>query len=527
MLLIFSKKVTQQAPSIEGSSSKIPLQIIITAQFGKCLQGAGVKLDPIDPQKFTDFVSYSEKKRTRWERFLDKIKPRSAAMRTTVLVVFVVCFSLFMSLWFFWRTLFLPEIQQHARYLAMELEILNNPDLRLYHKQQEVDIDDWLKNRVGIEYVTNPAEYPTVREKLIAEFFTRQIETKLAKELRIEQATVYFQFKPSPRIWIQTPEMNGHWVQEPLKTYANYSNELILGWLLGTPIIVGIIILTLVRQLNRPLRRLQNAANSYSRIGSAPYLDTNHGPLEIRQVNHAFNQMIYTLDQTERERRIMLAGISHDLRTPLTRIRLSAEMMPDEDFLKEGLIYDVEDMDAILDQFISYMRDGSDEEPQDTNVNVLLQELVKQFKPLDIRFTPQDIPTIQARSMSLKRLIGNLINNSKRYGSEPIELSAHVEEDQLLICVADHGEGIPEDQIEALMQPFVRGNSARTVQGSGLGLAIVKRIVDIHHGQLRIHNRPEGGLEAIISLPVNQANPETLPPATTLDKIRQTLTDHF
>ena len=77
------------------------------------------------------------------------------------------------------------------------------------------------------------------------------------------------------------------------------------------------------------------------------------------------------------------------------------------------------------------------------------------------------------------------------------------------------------------MQPFVRGNSARTVQGSGLGLAIVKRIVDIHQGQLRIHNRPEGGLEAIISLPLNQLNPETPPPATTLDKIRQTLTDRF
>ena len=238
-------------------------------------------------------------------------------------------------------------------------------------------------------------------------------------------------------------------------------------------------------------------------------------------MNHAFNQMIYTLDQTERDRRIMLAGISHDLRTPLTRIRLSAEMMPDEEFLKEGLIYDVEDMDAILNQFISYMRDGSDEEPQDTNVNVLLQELVKQFKPLDIRFTPQEIPTIQARSMSLKRLIGNLINNSKRYGSEPIELSAHVEEDQLLICVADHGEGIPEDQIEALMQPFVRGNSARTVQGSGLGLAIVKRIVDIHSGELHIQNRPEGGLEAIIALPLKTADSEAPTAPTTLDKIRQ------
>ena len=486
-----------------------------------------MKFDPIDPQKFTDFVSYSEKKRTRWERFLDKIKPRSAAMRTTVLVLFVVCFSLFMSIWFFWRTLYLPEIQQHARYLAMELEILNNPDLRLYHKEQEVDIDSWLKNRVGIEYVTNPAEYPNVKDKVIAEFFTNQIEAKLAKELRIEQATVYFQFKPSPRIWIQTPEMNGNWVREPLKTYANYSPELILGWLLGTPLIAGIIILTLVRQLNRPLRRLQNAANSYSKNGSAPYLDTNHGPLEIRQVNHAFNQMIYTLDQTERDRRIMLAGISHDLRTPLTRIRLSAEMMPDEDFLKEGLIYDVEDMDAILNQFISYMRDGSDEELQETNVNVLLQELVKQFKPLDIRFTPQEIPLIEVRSMSLKRLIGNLINNSKRYGAEPIELSAYVQDHRLMICVADHGEGIPEDQIEALMQPFVRGNSARTVQGSGLGLAIVKRIVDIHAGELHIQNRPEGGLEAMIALPLKTPDSETPTPPTTFDKIRQTLTDHF
>ena len=125
-----------------------------------------MKLEPINPQEFTDYVAYSEKKRTRWERFLDKIKPRSAAMRTAVLVVFVVLFSLFMSLWFFWRTLYLPEIQQHARYLAVELEILNNPDLRIFHNEAEVDVDAWLKNRVGIEYVTDPRE-PLTRDKLM------------------------------------------------------------------------------------------------------------------------------------------------------------------------------------------------------------------------------------------------------------------------------------------------------------------------------------------------------------------------
>ena len=483
-----------------------------------------MKLEPIDPQEFTDFETYSEKPRTQWERFLDKIKPRSTAMRTTVLVLFTVFFSLFMSLWFFWRTLYLPELQQHARYLAIELELVNNPDIRILHRDTEVDIDTWLKNRIGIEYVTDPREFPVLEDKFLAEFFTDQIEEKLAKELGVDNVTVYFKFKPIPRIWIQTPEMNGNWVREPLKTYTNYSVELIASWLFGVPILSSIIILILVRQMNRPLRRLQNAANNYSKTGKAPYLDTNHGPLEIRQVNQAFNHMVYTLEQTERDRQIMLAGISHDLRTPLTRIRLTAEMLPDE-FFREGLIYDVDDMDAILNQFISYMRDGSDEELTDTNINSLLQELVVQFKPLDIRFEAQELPVIPARSLSLKRLIANLINNAKRYGAEPIELSASHVDQYILITVADHGEGIPPDQVEELMQPFVRGNAARTIQGSGLGLAIVKRIVDIHQGQINIRNREQGGLEVVISLPI--PTPEDESHSNTIDKIKQTLSGHF
>ena len=128
--------------------------------------------------------------------------------------------------------------------------------------------------------------------------------------------------------------------------------------------------------------------------------------------------------------------------------------------------------------------------------------------------------------MSLKRLIANLINNAKRYGAEPIELSAHQVEDQILISVADHGEGIPPDQVDELMQPFVRGDSARTVQGSGLGLAIVKRIVDIHQGQMVIRNREQGGLEVLISLPISIAKAEETT-NNAIEKIKQTLTGHF
>nr|WP_298892049.1 ATP-binding protein [uncultured Acinetobacter sp.] len=462
-------------------------------------------LNPISPESVLDQDQpYRDRKRTNWERFLDRFKPRSAAMRTTVLVSIVVFFSLWMSLWFFWRTLYYPEIKQHARYLGVEIELLSYQDVKISYRENSVNLNNWLNERLGIAIVSDPTLYPNVREKFVAELFTDRLEQALADELNLDDSkvTVYFQFKPAPSLWVQTPHLGDKWLKEPLPTYANYSPELLIGWFFGVPLLTIVIVLTLVRQLNRPLKRLQLAANSYSKYGKAPYLEINHGPLEIRQVNQSFNHMISTLQQIEQDRKIMMAGISHDLRTPLTRIRLSAEMMSDDEFLKEGLIYDVDDMDAILDQFISYMRDGSDEPLHETDINAILQEVVVQFKPLDVRFEAQALPIIQARTMSLKRVIGNLVNNAKRYGAEPIDLSAHIEEQHLVLRVADHGEGIPESQVQALMQPFVRGEAARTIQGSGLGLAIVKRIVDIHEGHIDIRNHQDGGLEVKIYLPI-------------------------
>lgn len=196
----------------------------------------------------------------------------------------------------------------------------------------------------------------------------------------------------------------------------------------------------------------------------------------------------------------MLAGISHDLRTPLTRMRLTAEFL-EEDF-REGLIYDIDDMDAILEQFISYMRDGSDEAIHLTDLNAIFQELIVQFKPTQIIYQPQLLPLIPLRSLSIKRMIANLINNARRYGAEPIYVSASLMGKQVMITVRDSGQGIPEEAMEALMQPFVRGESARTSQGTGLGLAIVKRIVERHGGNLTTRNHPEGGLEVTIALPI-------------------------
>ena len=467
-------------------------------------------------------VPYRERPRTPWELFLDKIKPRSTAMRTTMLVTAIVVFSLFMSLAFFWRTLYLPEIRQHARYLAIELDLLEQTDLIVTEDPFAFDMHEWLEQRVGIQIIRDPALFPNPREKVVAEFFTTRLEKELSRELN-EPVTVYFEFKPTPQLWIQYKSLGNAWIQEPLDFYAEYSSELIYAWLLGIPLLTALIILILVRQLNRPLRRLQNAARDFTQTGKAPYLETNHGPIEIRQVNAAFNHMISTLDQAAQERTIMLAGISHDLRSPLTRIRLTAELMPDED-LQQGLIYDVDDMDAILSQFISYMRDGSDEKEQITDINALIQEIIVQFKPLRIIYQPQLLPQIKLRSLSIKRMIGNLVSNAKRYGAEPVYLSTNLLGAYIIITVRDSGEGVNQDDIESLMQPFVRGNSARTTQGSGLGLAIVKRIAELHGGYVNARNHPDGGLEVSVGLPLHQqVDAEKNTEATTLAKLKSKL----
>lgn len=445
-------------------------------------------------------------------------------MRTTLLVSVVVFFSLFMSLAFFWRTLYLPEIRQHARYLAIELDLLAQTDLQVVEDPFAFDVNSWLEQRIGVQIIRDPKLFPQPREKIVADFFTRELANELRRQLN-EDVVVYFEFKPIPQLWIHYKSLGKAWVHEPLDFYAEYSYELLLGWLLGIPLMTSIIILTLVRQLNRPLKRLQNAARTFTQTGKAPFLETNHGPIEIRQVNATFNHMITTLEQAAQERTIMLAGISHDLRTPLTRIRLTAEMLPDEDF-RQGLIYDVDDMDAILGQFISYMRDGSDEPEQLSDINSILQEIIIQYKPLKIIYQPQLLPHIKIRTLSIKRMIGNLVNNAKRYGAEPIYLSASLLGNNIIITVRDSGDGVAQEDIETVMQPFVRGDSARTTQGSGLGLAIVKRIVELHGGYVNARNHPDGGLEVSVGLPLMKPenNATESKSLSTLDKIKNKIT---
>ena len=468
-------------------------------------------------------MSSWSKRRQRW-----RLRPYSNTWQTTFWVMLIVMLSVCLSLWFVWRSLYLPELRNHARYLSKELQLLTQvPEVW----KDEPKVQQWIYDNSHIVVVTDSSQFPLVEEKTFAGLFTDVLAEEISQQLG-HNVVVYFKFKPTPQLWIHDEHYPDIWAREPVTYYAQYSPSSLLFFLLGIPILSLLTILLLVRQLNRPLRKLQRAANNYIQMGHVTSLPTRTGSLEIRQVNTAFNRLFTTLSQAQKERTIMLAGISHDLRTPLTRMRLTAEMLPDE-FFREGLIYDIEDMDAILEQFISFMKDGSDEPVRLTDLNAIFKEVIVQFAPLPFIYEPEPMEMVPVRPLSIKRLIINLVNNANRYGKPPIYLSATItptfsndigvansdenadtndiisdtspapaSEKTLIICVRDCGAGVADESLQRIMQPFERGESARTTQGSGLGLAIVSRIANLHHGSVEATNHPEGGLQVCVKIPL-------------------------
>lgn len=459
-----------------------------------------------------------------------RTKSFSNTWQTTIAVMVMVTVSVVVSIWFFWRSLYLPELKNHARYLTTELKLVT---ATREHWGENEEVRQWILANNHVVVVEDPSQFPDVSDKALVGFFTDVIQEEISKKLG-HDSVVYFKFKPTPQLWVQDTASPEFWIREPVIFYAQYSPSSLIFFLLGIPLFTLLTILLLVRQLNRPLRKLQQAATNYIRLGSATTLPTNTGTTEIRRVNMAFNRLFSTLNQAQKERTLMLAGISHDLRTPLTRMRLTAEMLPDE-FFREGLIYDIEDMDAILEQFISFMKDGSDEAVSLTNLDSIFREIMVQFAPLEFIYQTDGLREVAIRPLSIKRLIINLIVNAQRYGKPPIYLTATITptfnsqdidpddeksvstpgivrkaKEQLIICVRDCGPGVANDQLERIMQPFERGESARTTQGSGLGLAIVQRIAGLHHGTVEAINHPEGGLQVCVRIPLVSQTQSTL-----------------
>ncbi|HLD09804.1 MAG TPA: ATP-binding protein, partial [Methylophilaceae bacterium] len=256
----------------------------------------------------------------------------------------------------------------------------------------------------------------------------------------------------------------------------------------------------------QPLSLLAAAANKL-RQGETPQKLPVTGAEEMREVNRTFNEMSEALARLDTERRLLLAGVSHDLRTPLARLRLAVELLPEEQAqsLKNGMIQDITDMDDIIHQFLDFVRGIEGEPTQMVDTNTLIKSLAERHaragRNLVLKLARTHL--IPLRPLAMQRLLDNLVNNAFAYGKGEVTVRTEITADSIVVSVLDKGPGIPLSQMTRLLRPFERLDTARGNEGgSGLGLAIADRIAKLHKGQLELINRPQGGLEAKLTLPI-------------------------
>lgn len=295
--------------------------------------------------------------------------------------------------------------------------------------------------------------------------------------------------------------------------WLNASSEVrtpAIGWsfpwlmsLAASAAITLIVVALLVRRITGPMRALAASAEKLGR-GEAVEPIPVGGPSEIRTTVEAFNAMQERLSRFVRDRTRMVAAISHDLRTPITSLRLRAEFI-EEDQLKRDVVRTLDEMQAMTDSTLAFAReDSKGEETRSVDLAAMIEGLVEDQAALGhkIAYSGPERLVWRCRPVGLKRAISNLVENAIRYaGSVRVELAE--EDGQAIVRVEDDGPGIPEQSLEDVFEPFVRLESSRNREtgGVGLGLSIARSIVHAHGGELALANRSEGGLVATVKLP--------------------------
>jgi two-component system osmolarity sensor histidine kinase EnvZ len=273
-------------------------------------------------------------------------------------------------------------------------------------------------------------------------------------------------------------------------------------WMLGSSLVFLAIATVFLRNQVKSLRRLAAAAEGFGK-GRAVAFSKIEGALEVRQAAAAFIQMRDRIQRQIRQRTDMLAGVSHDLRTPLTRMKLALELLGNDPAVAE-LKSDVIEMERLVNLYLDFARGEGIETPVETDIALLLEDIAAAARRegMPLSFAPASELVVQVRPNALRRCISNLIANARRYGSH-VWLTSVPVEDGVDILIDDDGPGIPASERERVFQPFTRLDASRnpSTGGVGLGLTIARDVARSHGGDVRLENSPQGGLRARVHLP--------------------------
>jgi two-component system osmolarity sensor histidine kinase EnvZ len=312
-------------------------------------------------------------------------------------------------------------------------------------------------------------------------------------------------------LWVSF-DMDGdpYWFLTDLERFSPSVGKTWMVWLLVAAVLSLTGAALIARLVNKPLKALSFAA-SRVREGNfqASRLDESVQTSEIREVNVGFNRMAQRLAKLDQDRALMLAGISHDLRTPLARLRLETELSVSDLDARAHMAADIAQLDAIIDKFLDYARPDK-AALSSVPLQAIIETCLLPFQDKsDVRLNIQleDGLHVLADDVELRRVLSNLLENARKYGKTPttgiaeIDITALARDKWIYIKVRDHGMGVAVDQIANLTQPFYRGEAARTAaNGAGLGLAIVEKTVRRMGGAFVINNSTTGGLSANLKL---------------------------
>lgn len=428
--------------------------------------------------------------------------PRSLLWRTVLLVALVLAAAQLASLEMVRRFEREPRAKQIAAAVASVANLTRSALASADPAKRRALLAE-LAEREGIRIHPGSAFDPPPQR------FARPVLDTLAAELRRELGPgtrVAFRPGEGGTLWVSLPiEGEMYWLELPR---ARLERPFPWAWFAWGTLLLAFAVIgayLVVRRLNRPLRALAEAAETIGRGGQPPRV-AEEGPTEIRSVARSFNAMGEGLRRLEADRALLLAGVSHDLRTPLARLRLGVELLPGDDArLKGEMATDIEAMDAIIGQFLDFVRlDAAEAARPDADLNALVHKavegLARDGSAPQLALAP--LPALPLRPVAMQRLVVNLLTNARRYGRDPVEVRTWRDGDSVRLAVLDRGPGIPPSEAARMLQPLTRLDPARANGGAGLGLAIVDRVARLHGGRVELLARDGGGLEARVTLPL-------------------------
>lgn len=425
-----------------------------------------------------------------------RLKPASLFSRTALILA--LAFVLFQAgaYWVIYRTLVLPVAQRSADDLA-GLVILSAQTWVELPPITRPAFEDELAYRHGLRLTALPLVDPVPAphfafKKQVAQALSKRLGSELHLSGRRQDDSVWVDIPVGGRELRVGFFPNRYGVRPPLAAATLLS--------LGA-FLVLLTALVLVRRITVPLARAARAAEQVG-AGQFPAPLPEGGPQELAELARRFNQMSREVQALLENRTTLLAGVSHDLRTPLTRAQLALELLQvrPEPQRMERIGRDLEEMNTLIAGYLDLARSFKVEEPEEVELAQALREIASRTG--GVRVEAQAC-TVWIGRQTLTRILSNLLENARRYGGGEVTLRLVREKNWLRIQVIDQGPGIPEDELEKVFRPFYRldASRAQATGGTGLGLAIVKQLAEANGWRIRMRNRPQGGLEAELEIP--------------------------